>query len=174
MRMQHLHSTIRVLGRRCVRRPPGPSLQPQGPYKGSSDIGTLSWVGSGVVLLVMPFSWAGKLFVFTARKPLLLCPSLGFRPHPQPFVFTTRTLLLLCPSLGIQPYPQRFIFNKDSVYGGQISGVYCGFSLYIDCKTILVLGGRNLRVQGIHNILLPLGLQRLSGADGFYGACCHI
>ena len=87
----------------------------------------------------VPFSWAGKLFVFTARKPL----------DPQHFVFTTRTFLLPCPSPGIQPYPQRFIFSKNSIYGGQISGVYCGFSLYIDCKTILVLGGRNLRVQGI-------------------------
>ena len=174
MRMQHLHSTIRVLGRRCVRRPPGPSLQPQGPYKGSSDIGTLSWVGSGVVLLVMPFSWAGKLFVFTARKPLLPCPSLGFQPPPQHFAFTTRTFLLPCPSLGIQPYPQLFIFSKDSPMVGRSLPVYCGFSPYIAVKTIPVLGGRSLRVQGIHNILLPLGLQRLSGADGFYGACCHI
>ena len=75
----------------------------------------------------VPFSWAGKLFVFTARKPL----------HPQHFVFTTRTLLLPCLSLGFQPHPQRIIFSKDSIYGGQISGVYCGFSLYIDCKLSL-------------------------------------
>ena len=95
----------------------------------------------------VPFSWAGKLFVFTARKPL----------HPQHFVFATKTLLFPCPSLGIQPYPQRFIFSKDSVYGGQISPVYCGFSpSYIAVKTIPVLGGRSLRVQGIHTVLLPI------------------
>ena len=112
----------------------------------------------------VPFSWAGKLFVFTARKPL----------DPRHFAFTTRTFLLPCPSPGIQPYPQRFIFSKDSVCVGRSLSVYCGFSPYIAVKTIPVLGGRSLRVQGIHNILLPLGLQRLSGADGFYGACCHI
>ena len=70
-------------------------------YPGLLDVGgvgseALGWVlppeTANVSRHPVPFSWAGKLFVF-----------------------------IPCPSPGIQPYPQRFIFSKDSVYGGQIS-----------------------------------------------------
>ena len=116
----------------------------------ASPLGAIGW---DVCLLAMGFQGcqeaaSGRQCFHTKatrKSPPAPCHSPGKCNYPGK-----------CPSPGPQHFKgeiffvHHIIFSKNSACGGQISGVYCGFSPYIAVKTIPVLGGRSLRVQGIH------------------------